>query len=79
MKKIRIKCENGSGSTAYIYRSNGGWRCNLANGTAASFEYAGIPADKYMEFLFALEDAGELEALALDAARKFGNYKYSLL
>ena len=46
-------------NVAYIIRnSDGSYRCALANGTPASFSYAGIQPNKEMECKFALMDAG---------------------
>lgn len=76
---MRIKCTDTFGNVSYIHKRNGLWQCHLANGTSASFDYAGIGPDEMM-FQFCLEDAETPEA-ALDVAKKHGNsrFKYELV
>ena len=77
---IRIVAVSNLGAIAYIYRTKGGsFHCALADGTPASFSYAGIGPDE-MACRFALDDCSTGEQ-ALDIVRQHASalYSYELL
>ena len=68
---FRIKCTDELGNVSYLFKRNGEWSCVLANGTPASFSYAGIHGDE-MAAIFRLEDAATVED-AVAVAKNLGS------
>lgn len=76
---IRIRATDNLGTVAWVHREQGGsFRCTLANGTPASFFYAGI-SEHEMACRFALDDCQTAaDALALLRQWGCGIHRYDL-
>ena len=79
-ERFRIRCTDHLRNVAYITKGDDGHvRCVLANGTPASFFYAGILSDE-VAAQFALDDCRTPEA-ALAVVRRLGSrtFQYALV
>lgn len=80
-RKLRVRAkENQLNNVAFLYQTEKGWACMLANRTPAAFSYAGIKPELEAQLLFALEKAeDEKEVLRLINLHAYSNWTYELV